>query len=120
MIKAEDREGNLVVAPALSEEEWREYRRWHASALKQKQWVFRCPNCRGQLTPKELVAYGTWFFAHRPSADPASCSLIEVGGQSQEHIRLKTLFYTSIKRVPGWQADVEAETNDGDSVIDVL
>lgn len=122
MIKAEDRDGRVVVAPALAEEEWRDYRQWHAAEQKHGRAVFRCPDCRGRLYPAELTHYGTWYFSHYGSDTKKACLLRELDGESSEHRRLKMVFYQAINSTGGWQADVEVASGDHDeeSVLDVL
>lgn len=128
MIKAQLRgEPRPVVASELDEQTWLDLR----TASSRTRYVggqvrlFSCVDCRQPVHPKQSTERGTRWFAHNPGPH-GGCALAVVGGESPEHVRIKTSIYKAAKRVAKWDAEVEVPTGDLDpdtgrpAVVDVV
>lgn len=109
MVMKANMEGStgVVVAEDLSQEEWLERRQQYSAVSRRtKAPLFSCVDCYHPLHPKENHHH-TRFFAHNPDA-PDTCPLKTCDGESPEHKRLKLGIYRTIKKMSGWDADIEA------------
>lgn len=126
MIKAQVRgEATIVIASDIADESWLELRQEANRAKRLGDRLFTCVDCRQPVHPKEFSERGTRWFAHNPGPH-GGCALVTVGGESPEHVRLKTTIYQAAKKVAKWDADVEVPTGDVDNdtgkpaVVDVV
>jgi hypothetical protein len=109
-------EANPVNSADLERDDWVELRRMYVDAQRARgsSRLLYCLDCGHTLYPREHWRTGSPHFAHNPGS-PEWCEL-HGGGESAEHDRLKTAIYRSIKRVKGFDADMEVETPNVDKI----
>jgi hypothetical protein len=107
-------EPHPVIAAALPDDQWAELQKMVIQARRRGRDLLRCVDCRHPMYARQ-AASGTRHFVHTPHGNGA-CGLTISGGEGAEHDRLKTVIYKAIKKVRGFDADVEHETSTVDPV----